>query len=58
MGHISESQRQSRNLQSDGDKGGSCQTIKRELDESGGGLELEVTMEQLSEQLSKEKSRR
>ena len=32
--------------------------IKRELDESGGGLELEVMMEQLSEQLSKEKSRR
>ena len=30
--------------------------IKRELNESGGGLESEVTMEQLSEQLSEEKS--
>ena len=41
MGHITESQRQNRNLQSGGDKGGLCRTIKRELDESGGGLESE-----------------
>ena len=48
MGHVSESRRWSRNLQSDGDKGRLCQMTKRELSESGGELEsegrVEVTM--------------
>ena len=34
-------QSQSRNVQSNGDKGRLCQMTKRELDESGGELESE-----------------
>ena len=41
MGHVSESRRWSRNLQSDGDRGGACRMTKRELDKSGGELESE-----------------